>query len=248
MKPYVRFTINTRAETIGWSVGERLIDSLAINDGALMPEYVSHNADKVTDPFVNKSKAENLWAEKATIRFNGALSEFYQDFAWRRRKNTKYTGRVCHTFRDFYGKTVPGSICLTSACNENIDWYLLFKTWCEIFPPQLGMLHLFSKPELGSDKKYDSFQLGIFNEALNPDVPNIGWAMFYGDEFAEAVDSERISAAGFPVEKMGNGYLVRVTENIQDIVSDFSVFSKRRAELKSLFPAGFFLIEDEPLG
>jgi hypothetical protein len=47
------------------------------------------------------------------------------------------------------------------------------------------MLHLFSEPELGPQKKNNSFQIGSFNSALKSDVPNMGWAMFYVDEFAE---------------------------------------------------------------
>lgn len=74
-------------------------------------------------------------------------------------------------------------------------------------------------------------------------MPNIGWATFYGDEFAEEVNVERIAASGFPIEKLNTGYLVRVTENIQDVASDFSLFSTRRAELKSLFRENFFLDE-----
>ncbi|MET0611997.1 MAG: hypothetical protein ABWZ39_12105 [Pseudomonas caspiana] len=58
--------------------------------------------------------------------------------------------------------------------------------------------------------------------------------MFYGDEFAEAVDIDKIGLAGFPIEKIGNGYLVRVTENVQDGLNNFPpIFFKRRAELKA---------------
>lgn len=130
---------------------------------------------------------------------------------------------------------------LNSAYSDKIDWYNLFKVWCEIFPPQLGMLHYFTAPELQPNMVNDSFQIGSFNAALKPDVPNAGWAMFYGNEFAESVDADRITNAGFPIEKIGDGYLVRVTENIQDIVTDFRMFAHRRTELKSLFPEGFFL-------
>ncbi len=103
------------------------------------------------------------------------------------------------------------------------------------------MLHYFTAPELQPNMVNDSFQIGSFNAALKPDVPNAGWAMFYGNEFAESVDADRITNAGFPIEKIGDGYLVRVTENIQDIVTDFRMFAHRRTELKSLFPEGFFL-------
>ncbi len=246
MKSYIQIAIRTKSETIGWSAGEKLIDSLSLNGGLLLPEQVSHNEDKFTEPFVGKPACESLWASKAPIRVNGALSDFYQDFAWRRKKAVKSSGSVVHTFRNIRGQVVPGSVCLNSAYSEKTDWYSLFKTWCEIFPPQLGMLHLFTTPELSPSEKNDSFQIGSFNAALKPEVPNIGWAMFYGNEFAEEADADRIAASGFPVEKLSSGYLVRVTKNLQDVANDFPLFSKRRAELKSLFREDFFLIKNEP--
>lgn len=246
MKPYVQIAIRTKSETIGWGVGEAFIASLSRDGGVLVPEQVSHNADKFVESFMGMAASEACWASKAAIRINGALSDFYQDFAWRRKKKVKGSGSVVHTARNTRGQVVPGAISYRSASSERVDWYSLFKTWCEIFPPQLGMLHLFSEPELGPHEKNNSFQIGSFKSALNPDVPNMGWAMFYGDEFAEEVDFERIAAAGFPIEKLNKGYLVTVTENIQDVASNFSLFSKRRGELKRLFREDFFLIKTEP--
>lgn len=246
MKPYVQIVIRTKSETIGWGVGEAFISSLNRDEGLLVPEQVSHNADKFGESFMGVAASEACWASKAAIRFNGALSDFYLDFAWRRKKTVKGTGSVVHTMRNVRGQIVPGAVRYRSASSERVDWYSLFKVWCEIFPPQLGMLHLFSGPELDPAEKNNSFQIGSFNSALKPDVPNMGWAMFFGDEFAGEVDFERVAASGFPIEKLNTGYLVRVTENIQDVASDFALFSKRRAELKSLFREDLFLIKDEP--
>lgn len=246
MKSYIQIAIRTKAETIDWGVGEKLIDSLSLSGRLLLPEQVSHNADKFTEPFLGKTSCESVWASKASMRANGALSDFYQDFAWKRKKAIKSSGSVVHTARNVRGQLVPGSISLNAACSDKADWYSLFKAWCEIFPPQLGMLHLFTSPELSPSEKNGSFQIGSFNAALKPDVPNIGWGMFYGDEFAQEIDADQIAASGFPIERLGNGYLVRVTNSIQDVVDDFSLFSKRRAELKSLFREGFFLINHEP--
>ncbi|WP_455824838.1 hypothetical protein [Pseudomonas graminis] len=246
MKPYVQITIRTKSETIGWGVGEAFISSLSRDGGLLVPELVSHNADKFGESFMGVAASEACWASKAAIRVDGAMSDFYLDFAWRRKKTVKGSGSVIHTARNARAQVVPGAVRYRSASSESIDWHSLFRAWCEIFPPQLGMLHLFSEPELGPHEKNNSFQIGSFNSALKPDVPNIGWAMFYGDEFAEEVDVERITASGFPIEKLNTGYLVTVTEHIQDVVSDFPFFSKRRAELKKLFREDFFLIKTEP--
>ena len=180
------------------------------------------------------------------MRANGVLSDFYQDFAWRRKRAVKHSGYIAHTSRNIRGQIVPGSANLCSAPSDKVDWYSLFKTWCDIFPPQLGMLHLFTEPELSPEVQNNSFQIGSFNAALKPDVPNVGWAMFYGDEFANEVDADRIAALGYPIEETGSGYLVRVTSNIEDVTSDFPKFSERRAELKRLFREDFFLVKHEP--
>jgi hypothetical protein len=246
MKPYVQIAIRTKSETSGWSVGEALLATLSQDGGLLVPEQVSHNADKFVESFMGVAASEAWWASKAILRVDGVSSDFHQDFAWRRKTTIKSTGSVVHTMRNARGRLVPGSVHFRSAISERVDWYSLFKAWSEVFPPQLGMLHLFSKPELGPDTKNKSFQIGSFRAALNPVVPDMGWAMVYGDEFAEEVDVERIAASGFPIEKLNNGYLVRVTENIQDVASDFLLFSQRRAMLKSLFRKDFFLANSNP--
>ena len=86
MKPYVQIAIRTKSETIGWGVGEAFIASLSRDGGVLVPEQVSHNADKFVESFMGMAASEACWASKAAIRINGALSDFYLDFAWRRKK------------------------------------------------------------------------------------------------------------------------------------------------------------------
>lgn len=239
MKTYVQISIRTKSETTDWSFGERLLESL--EGVGLVPEQVSHNADKFIEPFLGVEESKSVWASLASIRFNGSTRDFYQDFAWRRKSAIKCTGSVIHTARNMNGKLVPGGLSFRAGFSDSVDWMSLFKSWCDIFPPQLGMLHIFTAPELQLSEKNGSFQIGSFNSALKPEVPNIGWAMFYGDEFAKEVNSDEVEASGFPLESLNNGYLVSVTNNIQDVVSDFSLFSKRRAELKRLFRDGFFL-------
>lgn len=81
MKSYIQIAIRTKNETVGWGVGEKLIDSLSLSGGLLLPEQVSNNADKFTEPFLGKELCEGWWASKASVRTNGALSDFYQDLA-----------------------------------------------------------------------------------------------------------------------------------------------------------------------
>ena len=55
MNPYIQIAIRTRAETIGWDVGEKFIDSLSLGGDLLVPEQVSQNADKFIEPFMGKA-------------------------------------------------------------------------------------------------------------------------------------------------------------------------------------------------
>lgn len=239
MKSYVQITVRTKIDTADWLLGERFISFLE-GTGKLAPEYVSHNSDRVSEPFLGKSSCEHLWASKALLSFKGTSVDFYQDFAWRRKKALRSSGSIVHTSRNGRGQIVPGTVSLTAEYNSGMDWSGLFEAWCLMFRPQLGMLHVFTDPELRPSERNNSFQLGSFDSALNPTIQNSGWGMFYGDEFAQDVDVDRILEDGFFAKEMNGGFLVRVTKGIQDVVDDFSGFSVRRSKLKELFPKRFF--------
>lgn len=81
---------------------------------------------------------------------------------------------------------------------------------------------------------------------MKPGLPNIGWAMAYGKAYESEIDATRIRAAGFSVEQQDGVSVVRVTENLSDVADDFEKFSRRRAELKSLFRPDLFWITEEP--
>ena len=241
MKPYIQLTLRTKAPTESWAVGEQFIGTLEEHAGLLLPEQISHNPDKFTESYAGKMAMEERWAAPCTLRFDGGMFEVAEEFAWRRRKAIKSTGYVSHTKRNIRGQIVPGGVSFTSAYSQNVDFHMLFKQWCHIFPPQIAMLHPFVPLELASLGRYDSFRLGSFNASLRPDIPEAAWAMFYGPDFCPRIDVERLLAAGFFVEQMGEGILVRVTERIEDVENNFPMFLRRRAELKCLFPVGFFL-------
>jgi len=130
---------------------------------------------------------------------------------------------------------------LSSNYSNKVDWSKVFRIWCDIFTPQIGMLHYFTKNELGHGDEYRSFQVGSFRSALSPEVPNAGWMMFYGDDFSEKINFGHLEDAGFYVKNESGGYVVRITDEIQDVANDFPSFSRRREEMKKLFPEKFFL-------
>jgi hypothetical protein len=240
-KSYLQISLRTEIDTVKWEVGAEFIRSLCSGDGLLEPEQISHNVDSFGEAFLGIERSEPGWASKASVRVNGQFSDYYQDFAWRRKTKLKSSGSVSHTACNLKGQVVPGSVCFRANFDEVIDWYALFKKWCEMFSPQVGMLHLFTDPELQPGMKYNSFQIGSFNALLSPEVPNAGWLMYYGEPFFSKIDVDVIRSAGFGVEELGQGCLVKVTENIVDVKNNFCLFDKRRNVLKATFGEGFFL-------
>ncbi len=243
MKKYIQISIRTKVETREWHFGSQFLDSFA-DDPKLAPEYISHNADKVHEPFLSKTDCKDVWADKAVIRAGGSAFDFYQDFAWRRKSAIKCTGCVSHKLTNNRGQLVPGSISLNADWNKSCEWYELYRQWCDLSTPQLGMLHLFTDSELDQSNKNKSFQVGSFKALLSPLISELGWAMFFGNEFAEKIEPGLIAAAGFPLEKIGSGYLVRVTEKITDVLNDYAFFAKRRSELKLMLDSKMFLSEE----
>ena len=250
-KPCIDIRIRTRAETSDWAYGKQFLQSLYRWGDLLVPDRMSHNPDNFSneeaEPFTGVDEAEKKWALDISRSYDGVFLKLHQWFAWRRRKNLKYLGWITHKQMNVKGDLLPGSIKFTSGYSEKVDWLSLFREWCEIFPLQLGLLHYYkeTKPHfIPPNAKFEEPDIR-FNALINPDIDDAGWAMYYGDEFAEKVDAAKISAADFPIEKIGNGYLVRITENIED-VNDFAAFTKRREEHRKLFPKGFFVV-DRPL-
>ncbi len=266
MKLETQITIRTKRETASWDFGRRFIDILLEQRDKMRPELIApYSEDGFRDriKFEDIESCEPYWAQPYVSRPQGSYIEGHSDFLWRRRKVVKTDGLFAHTSKNIKSQIVPGKIYMTSAWHKTVNWAGLFRDWCEHMKPQIGMAHVLTGPEMFELPKYNllectdeeaqfeggwsDFRLGSFGAALKPEIPNIGWAMFYGDEFAKDVDYEAISATGFPIEKIGNGYLVQVTEDINDVVNDFAIFSKKRAELKSLFRDDLFMIKNEPV-
>lgn len=247
MKAYVKIALRSRIDTKPQEVGRALLNVLSLGDGHLYPQQVSHNPDRFKDGFKGADALDLWWNEVAQMRVEGTASDFSLDFAWRRKDAVKSTGYVRHTMRNNRGALLPGTVSLTAQWSPKIEWIEVFGALIGVFPPRLAMLHLFTSPEIGRPSPWSSFEAGSFGAALNPDITNIAWAMYYGDEFADEGDRKKMRERGFSVDEQSNGYLVTVTKRLEDVKNDFDSFSRRRAELKTLYRPGRFRIEEEPM-
>ncbi|MFC4291334.1 hypothetical protein ACFOWX_02780 [Sphingorhabdus arenilitoris] len=248
-KPTILISIDTNAETEAEAFGRAFIQSLCDEDKRLVPEWLS-TTESYKNPFLGIDDfVANWWAMPVKTLVDGkAFSEDFHGPAWKRKSSLASRGMINHGIVDIkYHKHLAG---LWFECRwiKDVDFNHLFDGWVQLSHPEMGMLHVFTEPELHwQDYEVDSwFRTGSFGGPAKPGLPNIGWAMAYGEGYAGEVDAARIRAAGFPVDELDGVTVVRVTDKLNDVVDDFERFSARRAELKTLFRPDLFWIKEEP--
>ena len=80
---------------------------------------------------------------------------------------------------------------------------------------------------------------------LNP-AGSLGWATYFGPQFSNETDFMKLQERGYIVEPLAGGFLVLMSGSLTDVQTDFATFSRRRAELKSVFRPDLFEIKYEP--
>jgi len=268
----LKIEIHTRKDISSWETGHAIL-SVPFSKAELAPQRVAtlgevtsrhgHNVESIEE-------CEPHWGLKGTFRFEDAPRDFMVPFNWKRKNAAKSYGDIDFSNSNDNLLRNYSAISFYAKYKKGLDWLGLFRNWCEIASPFAAILHPFilddglkGKPksvmEYSNEEDfleqawsrflhgslYTQFRFGELN-SLRSGLTNLGWASWFGDEFADEVDEPAISAAGFPVSKIGNGYLVQVTNQMEDVKGNFPLFSKRRAELKSLFRPGLFMIADEP--
>jgi hypothetical protein len=268
----VQIEIQTRKDLSSWETGHAIL-SVPFSQTGLAPQRVAtlgevtprhgHNVESIEE-------CEPHWGIKTILRSEGTAHDFTLPFNWKRKNSLKSYGDVDFSILNNILLRYPATISFCSKYKKGIDFLFLFRNWCEVTSPFAAILHPFfledglkenpkSVMEYNNEEDfleqawsrflhgslYAQFRFGEMN-SLRSGLTNLGWASWFGDEFADEVDERAISAAGFPVSRIGNGFLVQVTKQIEDVKGNFPLFSRRRAELKSLFRPGLFMIADEP--
>jgi hypothetical protein len=248
--PKLEIKISLRAieDTTKRSVGLEFAQSL-YRDARLAPDLVSWS-ERGGETKVSSAPdfASGWWAEPAELRADGVpISARYRGPFWKHRSNPTSRGYVDHGVTNLRGETTPSTIWFEGQWDESINFYDLFRDWVQLFQPEIGMLHLFTPPEQRHvSREGDRFRRGSFGGPLNPGVPNVGWAMAYGEACAAEVDVGRLVANGYRIERCGHVVIVRVTDRLADVSENFPLFSRRRATLKTMFPPDFFWVKEEP--
>lgn len=255
MKNEIRLQYVTRKDTTTPEFGRAFLDILVNRHPQLGPEFYDTRPEReCTNPFVSIEEALPKWAFRGIITeiSNGIVvdeSPIILGNFIKRRKSIKYYAAIEHTRNTRYGNPVFGVLSFDAAKNNKIDWLSVFIDFTKLIEPVLARMHIFTDTEtknmiFGSPESL--FWAGPSQPEMRDGLTNLGWANVFSEEYASEVDEERLRAHGFSVEAVPGGKLFTVTDDLFDVVNDFAAFSRRRAELKSLFRPGLFQITDEP--
>ncbi|NBB81492.1 MAG: hypothetical protein GVY36_18975 [Verrucomicrobia bacterium] len=264
--------VRTDADLHSWNVGKKLLSPLFAVE-KLKPQRVNTFGDVTPKNGFDVEKLEDCksyWGTVASMRVEGTSREFFEDFNWKRTRVARSEGKIDFPSNSTKGRSISGGIFFQANYNPSVNWVELFTAWCRQTSAYAGILHVATDHErqVLRDKTtrelttieeiekmaWSRFAHGSFScefragdlNSLVKGLTNLGWASWFGGALIKEVDEVAISAAGFPIDKFDTGYLIRVTEQLEDVTNDFEFFSMRRMELKSLFRKELFLIKKEP--
>ncbi|MCW5258706.1 hypothetical protein D5038_20850 [Verminephrobacter aporrectodeae subsp. tuberculatae] len=257
--PYIKISIVTDIDTTKWEFGRKVLEAFYETDSRLAPGRLDSDA-KIWKLFRGVAACEKYWAKEGIINANksgrGRVSVKW-DCGWTRSEAVEYRYDMIHTMVNQFGELRPGWLKGDADADRKIDWRRLFHRLVELANPQFAILHLFTDVEtrddaFGADEHAiiatDDFLMGPPAAILKDrGIPNLAWATFFGREYTQEIDAEKLRANGFAVEAMGDGHLVTLTKNIFDVADNFPLFSARRSELKKLLRPGFIRLTNEPL-
>lgn len=244
MKNYIQIVIRSKKTTSEVEYGRRFLEAMMNVDPRLEPEFIDCALTRSnTTPYKSLEEALTRWTTRKTIQGYTAKVDGVWGAKWKRKTRPSYSCEIDHMTVSMYGNIVPSNFHFEAKFNPSVDWSKLFKSLCQVSDAQIAIMHDFTDPELINRNR--DFELGVLGSSLDAEFPEIAWAMMFGDDFVHAVDVEKLTALGFPVEAVGSGYLVRVTDSLLDVSQRFDYFCERRELLRANLPRTIFTDPDE---
>jgi hypothetical protein len=259
--------LKLRGEMSDWPSGQRFLEPL-FADPALAPVRVAagneisarHGVD-----VAGLAECAPCWGQREEVRAQGQDIDSVAPFYWKAGRPADAKGWVRFPGRDNRGSPNPGSIGVEARGGKGVDWHRVLVSWCEAFQPESGLLHPCLSQEdpgppvnlldcsaaeelmglawshFGSASLHPRFRAGPQNSVVEG-LTNLGWATWFGPDLARHVDAPALQAAGFALDRIGAGWLLRLSARIEEVERDFARFARLRAKARALFPDGLFLL------
>ena len=216
------------------SFGKLLADILWSSEDRYAPTHVELDFEKAVscenqDDFLEK------WCVLKTRTIEGIEYEFPKKLHWKNMNSFKCDGSFVHKFTATNGNEACGSLMITFAYLDKIDWKTIFLSLCELMQPQLGMLHLFTPENCPPDCREAKFQTGHFHSLFEPVVPGLGWIFAAGEEFYERIMSTNIDRLNLDRIDYGTYATLEIAKSAGEILNDLQSFQARRDSLAEDF-------------
>ncbi|MBY0273449.1 MAG: hypothetical protein K2X02_08630 [Alphaproteobacteria bacterium] len=221
-KKYVLLSLVTRQKLMKEPYGRKILALFYDQYPLLAPQYANFY-EPINKPINNVDEALQYWEG--------------DPFLCRRKNSIVGWGNI--------GSDRIGVNCIEFEYNWNtkIDWFKLFKELVAITEAYFGYVHVFTEKEIepaGAGSAISCFLNGTPGVHLKKGIPNLGWGHYFGEEYVKEVDVPLLQKHGFDVQKLGEGYVFHITENLSDVIKKYDEFDERRKLLKSLFRPDLF--------
>lgn len=201
------------------------------------------------------------WGENKLIAINHETNEEtwgLEPVQWYRDAPPAGYGGVSFTAINQKGSLNRGCVNATFDYPSGRDWLGALEHLCQGFSAYFGYVHLVTQSERvgelvigGPPGRKEEYRISstapfpyIGHEG--PVLSNLGWATFLDQPFIDEALWAKIAEADYQVERIGSGGIIRLTDQMTDLIDDYPAFSNRRAQLKQMFPPDLFRIKDEP--
>ncbi len=247
----IEIWIVSTVDTSPWPVGEALLTEFCAHDESIRPDRLAHDFSarftKGGEPFSSVEACEKLWAMQAETLTESKTGEmehtgfFFLPFEWMRKKQLKSEGKISH-FGGKHGVPRSGILRFDSAWSAKVEWFQLFLNWSKTLAPSEAYLHLnrIKKEEAAIPRRFDLWD----GRRVEPKLNHVGWATYFSSELGSPAEISRMLGDDFPVDDVGPGAIVRVTENIADVQKNFEKFHERREEMIRRLPEDWFSWRD----
>ena len=263
----LHLSLHLGADISDWQAGQAFLEPL-FADRALAPARVSSGNEVSARHGKDVGTAEECspsWGQRVQVRAQGRVFEAVEPFHWKGGRPADAKGWVLFSQQTARGAATRGTIGVQARVGVRVDWHGLLVAWCAAFQPESGLLHpCVSRDEPGppvnrldctpeeevlalawthyrSASLRPRFRAGPLTTVVEG-LTNLGWATWFGPDLAHHVDAPGLRAAGFPVDRIGAGWLVRLSERVEDMAGDFARFASLRTRARALFQKGVFLL------
>jgi hypothetical protein len=228
-KKHLLISIVTRKKMIEEPYGRNILSLFYDKYPLLAPQYANFY-EPINKPINNPDEALEYWED--------------EEFLGRRRN------AVVGSWYISPDRIKEGWLTFKYNWRSKIDWFKLFQELMTLTEGYFGYVHVITDTErepAGAGSAICCFLYGTPGVHLKKGIPNLGWAHYFGEEYVKELDIPLLEKNGFKVQKLGDGYVFQLTDNLSDVIDNYDHFDERRKVMKSLFRPDLFQ-KYEPYG